>query len=266
MSPENAQVVDGVQAATADLLKAVPCPAPTDWSVGAVAFGPQQEPYMLGFGESAKAAEGAALAARFYAAVAEAVGKKWPGIVSAKGTSLSVNWVKLIDVAASASGATKGKQENVKKAEDSVVKILGGKVSEVSTMLPSQTSYRTYAGVKGFTPPAAAPSGEQRFAAVVPEVAANRSGGLFYLSLYSLVRDNLLPLVLKATPEKERAEVQSFLDVLPPAGANGAIAGAVWYEKNGSCSFLMRVTKDEIRNYGAAANAVMAAQSQKAVK
>ena len=80
------------------------------------------------------------------------------------------------------------------------------------------------------------------------------------------MRDNLLPIVLKATPKKERAEVQSFLDVLPPAGANGAIAGAVWYEKNGSCSYLMRVTKDEIRNYGAAANAVMAAQSQKAVK
>ena len=266
MSPENAQVVVGVQAATADMLKAVPCPAPTDWSVGAVAFGPQQEPYMLGFGESAKASQGAELAARFYAAVAEAVAKKWPGVVGAKGTSLSVNWANLIDVAASASRATKDKQENAKKAKDMVVKILGGKVSEVSTALPSPTSYRTYAGVKGFTPPAAAPSGERRFAAVLPEVAANRPGGLFYLSLYSLVRDNLLPIVLKATPQKERTEVQSFLDVLPPAGANGAIAGAVWYEKNGSCSFLMRVTKDEIRNYGAAANAVMAAQSQKAVK
>ena len=265
-SPENAQVVVGVQAATADLLKAVPCPAPTDWSVGAVAFGPQQEPYMLGFGESAKASQGAELAARFYAAVAEAVGKKWPGIISAKGTSLSVNWANLISVVASASRATKGKQKNVKKAEDMVVKILGGKVSEFSTELPSQTSYRTYAGVKGFTPPAAAPSGERRFAAVLPEVASNRPGGLFYLSLYSLVRDNILPIVLKATPQKERAEVQAFLGVLPPAGANGAIAGAVWYEKNGSCSFLMRVTKDEIRNYGAAANAVMAAQSQKAVK
>lgn len=266
MSPENAQVVVGVQAATADMLKAVPCPAPTDWSVGAVAFGPHQEPYMLGFGESAKASQGAELAARFYAAVAEAVAKKWPGVVGAKGTSLSVNWANLIDVAASASRATKDKQENAKKAKDMVVKIMGGKVSEVSTALPSPTSYRTYAGVKGFTPPAAAPSGERRFAAVLPEVAANRPGGLFYLSLYSLVRDNLLPIVLKATPKKERAEVQSFLDVLPPAGANGAIAGAVWYEKNGSCSYLMRVTKDEIRNYGAAANAVMAAQSQKAVK
>ena len=265
-SPENAPVVDGVQAAVSDMLKAVPCPAPTDWSVGAVAFGPQQEPYMLGFGESAKVAQGAALAARFYAAMAKAVGKKWPGVIGAKGTSLSVNWVKLIDVVAAASGATKDEQKNVEKAKDAVAKILGGTVSEVSTVMPSQTSYRTYAGVKGFTPPAAAPSGEQRLAAALPEVAANRPGGLFYLSLYSLVRDNGLPIFLKATPKKERAEGQAFLDALPPAGANGAIAGAVWYEKNGSCSFLMRVTKDEIRNYGAAANAVMAAQSQKAVK
>ena len=265
-SPENAQVVDGIQAATADLLKAVPCPSPTDWSVGALAFGAQQEPYMMGFGECATASRGAELAARFYAAVAAAVGKKWPGVIGAKGVSLSVDWAKLIDVVAAASGATKEEQKEVENAKKTVAKILGGKVSEVSTALPSQTSYRTYAGVKGFTPPAASSSGEQRFAAVLPEVAANRPGGLFYLSLYSLVRDNLLPIVLKATPQKKRTEVQSFLDVLPPAGANGAIAGAVWYEKNGSCSFLMRVTKDEIRNYGAAANAVMAAQSQKAVK
>ena len=48
--------------------------------------------------------------------------------------------------------------------------------------------------------------------------------------------------------------------MLPKAADNGAIAGATWYEKNGSCSFLLRITKDEIRNYGAAANAIMAAQ------
>ena len=221
---------------------------------------------MMGFGECATASRGAELAARFYAAVADAVGKTWPGVIGAKGVSMSVDWGKLIDVVAAASGATKEEQKEVENAKKTVAKILGGTVSEVSTVMPSQTSYRTYAGVKGFTPPAAAPSGEQRFAAALPEVAARRPGGMFYLSLYSLARDNILPIVLKAMPKKRKVEVQSVLDVLPPAGANGAIAGAVWYEKSGSCSFLMRITKDEIRNYGAAANAVMAAQSQKAVK
>jgi hypothetical protein len=263
-TPGHAQTVDAVRAAMADLLAAVPCPAPTDWSLGALAFGPQQEPYMVGFGECAKTSEGQALAARFYAAVADAVGKKWPGIVNAKGVSLSVDWVKLIDAVAAASGATKEEQGEVANAKKTVAKILGGTASEVSTVMPSQTSYRTYAGPKGFKPPEAAPSGERRFAAAVPEVAANRPGGMFYLSLYSLVRDDVLPIVMKVVPPAKKAEVKAVLDVLPPAGANGAVAGAVWYEKNGSCSFLMRVTKDEIRNYGAAANAVMAAQSQKA--
>ena len=50
------------------------------------------------------------------------------------------------------------------------------------------------------------------------------------------------------TKGQTMAEVKAVLDVLPPAGANGAVAGAVWYEKNGSCSFLMRVTKDRVRD------------------
>ena len=78
------------------------------------------------------------------------------------------------------------------------------------------------------------------------------------------MRDNVLPLVLKASPKKENlAEVKAIVDVLPPAGANSAIAGSVWYGKDGSCRFLLRVTKDEIRNFGAAANAVMAASASK---
>ncbi len=265
-SPDDAQVVDGIRVATTDLLKAVPCPSPTDWNAGAVAFGPNKEPYMLGFGECAKVSQCTELASRFYAAFAGAVGKKWPGIVGAKGTSLSVDWAKLIDVAAASSGTTKDNQAEVENAKKTVAKILGGTASEITTVMPSQTSYRTYAGAQGFTPPAAAPSGEQRFAAALPEAAANRPGGVFYLSLYSLVREDILPIVLKAMPKKRTAEIQPFLDVLPPAGANSAIAGAAWYEKDGSYRFLLRVTKDEIRNYGAAANAVMAAQTQSSDK
>ena len=262
--PQHAQLAEDLRAAMKDLLTAVPYPAPTDWSLGALAFGPQKEPYMVGYGECAQAAQGLALAGRFYAAVAGAVGKTWPGIVSANGASFSVDWAKLIDMVAAASGATKDEQADVENAKKTIARVIGGSASELATVLPSQTSYRTYAGAKGFTPPAAAPSGERRFAAALPEAAANRPGGLFYLSLYSLVRDDILPIVMKVLPKKSSAEVQTFLTVLPPAGANGAIAGAVWYEKNGSCSFLMRVTKDEIRSYGAAANAVMAAQAQKA--
>ena len=101
-----------------------------------------------------------------------------------------------------------------------------------------------------------------RLAAALPEAAAKRPANVFYLSLYSLMRDNVLPIVLKAMPKKDTAEIQQIVSVLPPSGANGALAAAVWCEKSGSCSFLMRITKDEIRNFGAAANAIMAAQAQ----
>ena len=245
-TPDYVQVVDGLRAATADLLTTAPCPGPADWAVGALAFGPRQEPYLLQFGESATATQGREVAVRFYAALADAIGKKWPGILLANDATLSLDWARLIDVVAAASGATQA--------------ILGGTVSEASTVMPTPTTYRTFVGTKGFTPPAAAPAGERRFAAAVPEAAANRPGGVFYLSLYALVRDNVLPLVVKVLPKQKTAQFQAIVSALPPAGANGAIAGATWYEKNGSCSFLLRVTKDEIRNYGAAANAIMSAQ------
>ena len=243
-----------------DLLTTAPCPGPADWAVGALAFGPRQEPYLLQFGESATATQGREVAVRFYAALADAIGKKWPGILLANDATLSVDWARLIDVVAAASGATQEEQAQVAAAKENVAAILGGTVSEASTVMPTPTTYRTFVGTKGFTPPAAAPAGERRFAAAVPEAAANRPGGVFYLSLYALVRDNVLPLVVKVLPKQKTAQFQAIVSALPPAGANGAIAGATWYEKNGSCSFLLRVTKDEIRNYGAAANAIMSAQ------
>ena len=71
----------------------------------------------------------------------------------------------------------------------------------------------------------------------------------------------MLPIALKVAPQEQ--EIQSLMAVLPPAGANGAFAGASWEEKGGS-RWLFRVTKDEIRSIGMAANAVIASQSQSA--
>ena len=261
-APEYAEIADGLRTATADLLAAVPYPGPAEWDVGAIAFGPQQEPYMVVAGESPKAAQANDAGIRFYAALDKILGKKWPGVVSANGATLTLDWAKLIDVVAAVSGATKEEQKEVDQAKKTLALILGGTASECSTRLLSPTTYRTFLGTKGFTPPAAAPSGEARLAAVLPEAAAKRPANVFYLSLYSLMRDNVLPIVLKAMPKKDTAEIQQIVSVLPPSGANGALAAAVWCEKSGSCSFLMRITKDEIRNFGAAANAIMAAQAQ----
>ena len=257
-APAHAQTVDGINAAFADVFATAPYPAPTDWYMFALAFGPQQQPYLVGAGDYAKMSEIQAAATRCNAAVADVIGKKWPGIVSANGTALFVDWAKLIDVVAA---ETKGSPESVDQAKKIVAKILGGTVSEISSVRPSQTSFRTYVGTKGFTPPPAA-SGEPRLAAALPEIVAKRPSGAFYFSLYSFARDNVMPILLKAVPENKGKDVQSIMAVLPKAADNGAIAGACWNRKDGSSSFLLRVTKGEIQSIGAAANAIISAQAQ----
>ena len=257
-APAYAQTAEGVGKAINDALAAAPYPAPTDWNMIAFAFGPQLEPYVVGAGECAKMAQSHAVAVRSYAALADALGKKWPGIVSANGASLTIDWIRLIDVVAA---ETKGAPKDVDQAKKVVAKIFGGTVSEISTVMPSQTSYRTLICTKGFTPPPAV-SGEQRLAAALPEVVAKRPSGVFYLSLYAFVRDYAMPIVLKGIPAKEGKDVQSIMAVLPKAADNGAIAGAYWSEKTGSCRFMMRITKDEIRTIGMAVNAIIAAQAQ----
>lgn len=265
-APEYAEIADGLRAATADVLAAVPYPGPAEWSTGAIAFGPKQEPYMVCAGESAKAARANDAGIRFNAALDKVLGKKWPGVVRANGATLTLDWAKLIDVVAAVSGATKEEQSEVDQAKKTLATILGGTASEISTKLPSPTTYRMFVGAKGLMPPATKSNGEARLAAALPEAAAKRPANVFYLSLYSLMRDNVLPIVLKAMPKKDTAEIQQIVSVLPPAGANSALAGAVWCEKSGTCSFLMRITKDEIRNFGAAVNAIMAAQAQSSGK
>ena len=246
-----------------DLLKSAPVPAPTDWGVFGLAFGPQQEPYLIGNSVCAQAQQAFEVNGRFCAALAATVEKSWPGILRAKGASLTVNWFRLVDALAAAKKPTEKDRQGADEVKKAISAIVGGPESEMSSFLASQTAIRFVAGARGFTPPEAAPSGEKRFAAALPEAVAARPSGAFYLSLYSLLRDNALPIAMKVLPQKEKDDMQSILSVLPPAAANGAFVGASWEEKGGS-RWIFRVTKDEIRNIGMAANAIMAAQSQSA--
>lgn len=256
----HAPTIDGLRIAFADLFSSMPYPGPADWGVYALAFGPGNVPYMVQRGECAKAAEGHSVAVRFYAAVAAALGKAWPGVMCAEGARLVVDWNRVIDLATESCDAKKQNVQNAESVKKVVASVLGASKSEVSTTMPSPTTYRTYAGPVGFVPPAAKPSGESRLAAALPETVGDRPSGVFYMSLYSMLRDNVLPIVLKALPKEEAAEAKALAGVLPPAGANGAIAGAAWVDKDGSCRFVMRVTMDEIKSMGAAFNAVVAAQ------
>ena len=271
-------VVAGLCTAARDYLKAVPCPAPTDWSAGALAFGPKEEPYMAGTVECAELPKVLAACSQGYAAVAATIEKAWPGILAANGTRLSIDWNRLVDVvcaelAASQKGpvaAQQGQgaaQKDLAQAEQvkaSLAAVLGGAKSEIVTEQSGPTTSRYYGGPQGFTPPAATPACESRLAAALPEVAANRPNGVFYLALYSLVRDHALPIALKVIPAEDQKEIRSVMGVLPPAGANGAIACAAWSEKDGSSRLVLRITKDEIRTIGMAVNAIIAAQAQSA--
>ena len=75
-----------------------------------------------------------------------------------------------------------------------------------------------------------------------------------------------MPIALKVAPAKRVKDIQSIMAVLPKAADNGAIAGACWDRKDGSSSFLLRVTKGEIQSIGAAANAIISAQAQSATQ
>ena len=261
--PACAETVSGLCTAGGDLLKAIPTPAPTDWFMFALGFGPQQEPYLVGHVTSAKAPQVMDASSRFCSAVAATIEKSWPGILSAKGPSLTVNWFRLVDVIVESVGATPKDRQDAEKFKAGIASVLGGSESVLGSELTSPTTIRSYAWAKGFTPPAAAPSGESRVAAALPEVAAERPTSVFYLSLYSLVRDNVLPIVVKVAPkQKTKDEIQSYLDVMPPSGANGAIAFATWDDRNGM-RFVLRVTKDEIQNIAVAVSAVMSAQAMK---
>ena len=60
--------------------------------------------------------------------------------------------------------------------------------------------------------------------------------------------------------------IQPLLAVLPAAGENSALAAAAWFDKDSSFRFIFRITSGEIRNYGAAANAAMAASASQGQK
>lgn len=254
-----APTVEGLRVAVNDVLASLKAEfSPSDWCTTAMAFGPRQEPYMVQGGACKSSASDMALASRFFAAVSDAIGKSWPGILSAKGTSLTIDWERLMDTAATEAGVKGDAQKELANAKKKVAAVLGASKTEITCRAMSATSIGSIIGPAGFMPPAAKPDCEARFAAAMPEAAKDRPSGAFYFALYSFLRDNVLPIAMKVMPKDNVQQVQPFLSVLPAAGANSAIAAAAWFDKDSSFRFIFRITSGEIRNYGAAANAAMA--------
>lgn len=259
-----APTVEGLRTAVNDLFVAMKSDyTPSAWSVGAFAFGPNQEPYFVQNGMSKSAEKTISELSRFFAALAAAIDKSWPGILRAEGARLAIDLAQLMDTAAAESGVKGNAQKELANAKKKVANIFGSAKIEFASKTTSATTWNTWIAPAGFNIPPAKPYGEARLAAALPEAAKERPSGAFYLSLYSMIRENILPSVLKLISKEKAQQIQPFLAVLPAAGANSAIAGAGWSDKDGTLRFLLRITSDEIRNFGAAANAVMAASMSK---
>ena len=257
-----APVLTGVAGALASYLRTAPVTHPTDWSVCALAFGPRREPYFVQDGVSSAARQLDAANVRLFDAVAAAVEKQWPGrgLVRASNGRLIVDYATVLDVAA-AEAKVKGAERELVQAKKRLGSILGGTKGEIAVLPMAGTAHSTFIGPVGFRRPVSQnPQGEARLAALLPETTSDRPSCVGWLSLYALARDFALPVAVGFAPKKDQSLYQAVVQALPAAGQASAIAGAYWSRADGSHRFLLRVTADELKNFGAVYNVISAAQ------
>ena len=249
-------VLGGLAGALAAYVRKMPFAVPSDWGVCALALGPRREPYFVYEGVSSVARELDAADARFLDAIAAAVERQWPGrgLSRASAGRLMVDYAAVLDVAA-AESQVKGAERELTQAKRRVGEILGSTKGEILVLPQAGTAHSALVGPVGFHRPVSQkPQGEARLAAVFPEVVADRPTCVGWLSLYALARDLALPAAVGFVSKRNRPLYQAVLQSLPSAGQSSAIAGAYWSHNDGSHRFLLRVTADELKNYGAVYN------------
>lgn len=174
----------------------------------------------------------------------------------------------VIDTCAVESGVDakdKKQADELAKAKENVKKALGGLELKVAAKKRADGAWVTFAGA-GAAEPAAGGDGEARLKAALPETAAERPAAAGCVGVYSMVREMVLPALEKfaSADEKfasaeEKEQLKLLTAALPPATANSTVAGAKWAGKDGSARVLVRVTTDELKNFGAAFNSFTAA-------
>jgi len=258
-----APFLEGVSAAIASCLRDTPFPDPSDWSVCALAFGPRREPYIVQDGVSSSARQGDAIDARFLDAVAAAAESQWPGrgLARASAGRLTVDYAAVLDVAAAEAGV-KGADRELAKAKQRVGAILGSTTGELAILPQVGTAHSAIIGPSGLHRPVSQkPTGEARLADALPEAAVDRPSCLALLSCYALARDYVLPVAVEFAPKGDQALYRAIVQALPKAGQGSAVAGAYWARPDGSHRFLLRVTAEELKNYGAVYNVVSVAMT-----
>ena len=237
-------------------------PAAADWTGSALVFDAQLRPAFVSAGASAAAHKAVAATTAFFDRLARAFARQWPGrkiLVKAE-TGFVVDWAEAIDVGAAASGLADGKE--TAKALATAKKTVAAVLGDTKTVLAYKadgTQIASRVAAPAFALPQGKPTGEARVAAALPETVAARPGAAFSLSLYALAREAVLPIMARVAAEKDAKQYAAMRAAMPAAAPNSAIAGAFWAGKDGACRGILRITANELKNFGAAFNAFTAA-------
>ena len=257
-----APLLKDMSSAIAACLRESSFPDPADWSVSAFALGPRREPYVVLDGVSAAARRGDAIDARLLDAVAAAVEKQWPGrgLVRASNGRMIVDYAAVLDVAAT-EAKVKGAERELAQAKKRLGAILGATKGEITVLPQAGKAHSAYIGPVGFRRPVSQkPQGEACLAAVLPEAVADRPSCFGMISCYAVMREFVLPAAVGFVPKKNQDLYRTVVQSMPHAGVDSALACAYWARPDGAHRFLLRVTAEEMKNYGAMYNVFSAMQ------
>ena len=252
-----------VEGLVTQLVKDVPFPGAKDWTGGWLAFDEAVHPYFEQVEWAAQAEVERKVVDRFLDGLVAAVGKQWPGkgLLTKKGDSVVFDWHALIDLCSAEAGVKPGDKEEkeLAKAKKTIKRILGAGNTACKTARTGNM-IRTRCAATGLKPlPDASGSGEARIAAALPETIGKRPAAVFYLEVYSLVREAILPIMAKTAKKSEAKQYKAIMEAMTPAEKNSALAYACWIDPKGSARGLLRITANELKNFGSAFNAFTAA-------
>ena len=252
-----------VEGLVTQLIKDVPFPGATDWTGGWLAFDEAVHPYIEQVEWAAKAEAERKVADRFLDGLVAAVEKQWPGkgLLTKKEGSIVFDWHALIDLCSAEAGVKPGDKEEkeMAKAKKTIKNILGAGNTACKTVRTgnvirtrcSSTCVKPMSNMSG--------NGEARVAAALPETVEKRPAAVFYLEVYSLVREAILPIMAKTAKKSEAKQYKAIVTAMTPAEKNSALAYACWADPNGSARAILRITANELKNFGSAFNAFTAA-------
>ena len=252
-----------VERLTTQLVKDMPFPADADWTGAWLGFDKATHPYFEQVKCAAQAEMVHQMADRFSTGFAAAVEKQWPGkgLLTKTGDSVVLDWQAIIDLYGAEVGVKPGDKEEkeLANAKKTLANILGaGKFA--GTTVRKGNLLRTRYAANGVKPVPDAPcTGEARVAAALPETVEKRPAIVFYLEVYSLVRDAILPIMAKTANKNDAKQYQAMISAMTPAEKNSALAYAGWIDRNGAARGLLRITANELKNFGSAFNAFTAA-------